>query len=118
MAAERAETGALDVSTPEGELVKTILSALPHYNVFAWRNNTGAVKTDERFIRYGYRGSADILGITQDGRMICIECKVKTKLSSYQQAFLEEVKRRGGIAVVCRPGDWQDVIEQALGVTA
>lgn len=103
--------------TPEGELVHAALEYLQRRGVFAWRNNTGAVKADDRFIRYGYRGSADILGVAADGRIVCCECKSQFgRLSAYQEHFLAEVKERGGIAIVVRPHDYSRMIDQALGI--
>jgi hypothetical protein len=106
--------------TPEGQLVRSCLDLLDRLGVFCWRNNTGAIvaeyKGKERVIRYGYRGSSDIFGITNDGRMICIEAKVKTKLSSYQEHFLAAIRERGGIAIVVHPDDYVEVITEALGL--
>lgn len=69
-----------------------------------WRNNTGATragKFGERFIRYGFPGSSDVLGIEKGtGRLIAVECKAKTKPTAMQLVFLDHVKKRGGIALV------------------
>lgn len=105
--------------TPEGDLVRAVLDYLPHLGVYAWRNNTGMARAEykgkERVIRYGFRGSSDILGIGPGGVIVCIEVKTATgKVSSYQDAFLTEIRERGGIGVIVRPDDWQDVIDDAL----
>jgi hypothetical protein len=105
------------MTTPEGAVVAAALHYLQFRGVFAWRNNTGSYKPEgtRRYVKFGYRGSADILGITGDGRMVACECKAgKGKLSSYQTAFLDEVRRRGGIGIVVREDDWQQVIDEAL----
>jgi hypothetical protein len=107
------------MTTPEGTVVAAALRYLQFRGVFAWRNNTGAYKPSDsdRYIKYGYRGSADILGITSDGRLLACECKAgKGKLSAYQAAFLAEVERRGGVAIVARDSDWQQQIDTALGL--
>lgn len=71
---------------------------------FAWRNNTGATragKFGERFIRYGYPGSSDVLGIEKGtGKLIAIECKAKTKTTPLQDQFLKQIRDRGGIGIV------------------
>lgn len=106
------------MTTPEGELVKAALDYLQLRGVYAWRNNTGAYKPEgsDRYVRYGYRGSSDILGVTMDGRIVCVECKAQFgTVSTYQRAFLDEVRTRGGIALVVRPADYSRVIDEALG---
>jgi hypothetical protein len=105
------------MTTPEGLVVAAALHYLQFRGVFCWRNNTGSYKPEgtDRFIKYGYRGSADILGIDVQGRFWAVECKAgKGKLSSYQEAFLEEIRRRGGVGIVVRDTDWQEVIDAAL----
>jgi hypothetical protein len=48
-----------------------------------------------------FKGSSDIIGVAKDGRMIAIECKRPGKKPTPEQEFfLNEVKRRGGIAFV------------------
>jgi hypothetical protein len=96
--------------TPESLLVHDVLDLLQRIGVYAWRNNTG----QRGGVRYGFRGSADVLGVTRDGRFLAIEAKVDTKLSSFQQAFLDEVSRRGGVALVVRPDTYERMIMEAL----
>lgn len=71
-------------------------------NIYCWRNNTGAVKTGSRFIRFGYTGSSDILGICPDGRFLAVECKREKGgvLSDKQREFLSHIKANGGVAIV------------------
>jgi hypothetical protein len=97
------------MSTPEGEIVKAILEWLAIWNIFAWRNNTGAVATPaspnspSRFVRYGLKGSADIIGILNDGRFLAIECKTaKGRPTVEQRSFLDEIEYRGGVAILAR----------------
>ena len=70
-------------------------------NIFHWRNNTGAVKKNGGFIRYGYPGSSDILGILPDGRFLAVECKRERggRLSEKQKEFLDTINKNGGVAV-------------------
>ncbi len=69
-----------------------------------WRQNTGALKVDDRFIRFGLRGSSDILGIiAPTGRLLAIEVKAaRGVLTDYQRAFGAMVEKFGGLYVVAR----------------
>lgn len=86
----------------ETALVRSILRYLAYQpGVFAWRNNSGAVVTDERFIRYGKRGSSDIIGICANGRFLAVEAKVGSgKQSPEQVEFERSVKAAGGLYVL------------------
>jgi hypothetical protein len=98
------------------ELTRAILFYLAHRGAFVWRNSTGAFRKDDgRLYRFGMVGSSDILGILGDGRMCAIEVKTgRDKLRPAQEQFLDEIRCRGGIALVVRPDDWMDVLEAAL----
>lgn len=85
----------------ETELVKACLAVCESFGVFAWRNNTGAAKIGNRFIRFGVTGSPDILGVLPGGRLLAVECKVKgNKLSASQEAFLDRLERSGAFVAV------------------
>lgn len=81
---------------------------------FVWRNNTGSFAIGEaghkRWFRSGIKGSADIIGVTPTGHMAAVEVKRnKNKKPSIDQAlFLDEIRKRGGVAVVV------DSIDSAL----
>lgn len=87
----------------EAEVLKACLEYLQLNGFYCWRNNTGAVKVGARFIRYGFVGSSDILGICPDGRFLAVECKREKGgvLSEAQKTFLSEIEKRGGVALVC-----------------
>lgn len=56
-----------------------------------WVNNTGAANYNGRFVKFGEPGTADILGFTEFGRAIAIECKTGTgKLTKAQTEFAEK----------------------------
>lgn len=59
-------------------------------------------------MRFGKVGSADIIGLSPQGRFIAVECKDKSKATEKQIEFLEEVRKRGGIAILAHSID--DVI--------
>ncbi len=93
---------------PEAAILAAVLKAIRLHPQVAWieRMNTGAHKTDDRFIRYGFRGCSDLIGQMKDGRFIAIECKAKGgKLSEDQAAFLGRVRKHGGMAIVARSAD-------------
>lgn len=91
---------ALDVQ--ESIVLKSCLEWLQAHNIYCWRNNTGACKAGSRFIRYGYKGSSDILGILPDGRFLAVECKRGKGgvVSDDQKVFLSKIAVNGGVAIV------------------
>lgn len=73
-------------------------------NVRVWRNNTGSIKSEDgRFITFGLKGSADILGILKGGRFLAIEVKGVTGRQSEQQKNFENmIKSFGGVYILAR----------------
>lgn len=72
---------------------------------FVWRNNSGALRPalGERPIRFGYKGSADIIGITPSGRFLACECKsAKGRLSEAQILFRDRIQAKQGLYVLAR----------------
>lgn len=69
-----------------------------------WENRTGTVATrDGRYIAYGLKGSADILGFLPGGYFLAIECKTGNgQLDPRQLAFRRTVERHGGCYVIAR----------------
>ena len=82
--------------------------------------NSGAGKfqypdgSTSQFMRFGFKGMSDILGMTTDhygGRLLAIECKRPSgRATADQVAFLETVRRNGGIAFIARSAD--DVLQE------
>ena len=92
-------------SCPEKSVKTECLEYLKLMGIYAWNNPSGAVKVgDNRFMSFGFKGSADIIGILpRSGRFIAVECKSdKGKLSEAQERFLNKIKDMGGLAVVAR----------------
>ena len=94
------------MKTPESCVVRACLDYLKIRGILAWRNNTGAVMEKgngkQRFIRYGFPGSSDIIGIYR-GRFLAVECKSDTgRVSALQHDFLNRISDAGGIAIVAR----------------
>lgn len=79
----------------------------------AWaeRMNTGAVKIPvpggkDRFVRYGFPGCSDILGMFIDGRLLAIEVKSQTgRVTNEQQKFLNLVAENKGVSLIARSVD-------------
>lgn len=79
---------------------------------FAHRQNTGAaymvnldsngnVTGKPRFVRFAFKGCADILGMLKDGRWLAIECKSHNgRPTPDQTAFLRTVRDNNGVAGV------------------
>jgi hypothetical protein len=95
--------------TQEGRIKAACLWYLERRGIFAWNNPTGATQiAPNRWIRFGLKGSSDILGVLPGGRFMAIETKSKGgRLSSEQSAFLERIRGSGGVAVVVR--SWQEL---------
>lgn len=73
----------------ESQVVNACIRWLYVNKVFAWRNNSGSYKSQTgTYVRYGFKGSPDIIGILPNGQFLGIEAKYgKNKLSEDQQAF-------------------------------
>lgn len=90
----------------EQEIVRSILSALAYRpDVFAWRQNTGAFRTEHkgksRFLRFGIPGQADITGILASGTRLELEVKQPgSRQREEQRVFGERIERMGGVYAV------------------
>ena len=76
-----------------------------------WKNVTGAIKIETRFINFGLKGSADISGILCDGTRIEIEVKSGNAVQSEQQKkFQKMIELFKGIYILARSKD--DAVNQ------
>ena len=101
----------------ENDVVNQCIRWLLWHGCFVYRNNTGAYKPEgsKRFIRYGFKGSPDIVGVTPHGQYIGVECKHgKNKPTVEQLAFGEEITRRHGLYVVAYSTDDLEAIKHEL----
>lgn len=92
----------------ENDIQKSLLEALWYNKIHAWRNNTGAYKTERGgFVRFGTKGSGDIFAIQPiTGKFISIEVKQpKQYPSPEQKEWMQKVNDNGGIAFVARSID-------------
>lgn len=74
----------------------------------AWQNDTGTARSfdDDRVIKFGLRGSSDIVGITKLGQFLAVEIKVgKDFLKPEQIAFKLMVEKNNGLHFTIRSED-------------
>ena len=98
----------------ENAVLSAIMDYLARCSLVAssWRNNVGAVKRENRFVRFGKEGQSDIIGFLTDGRFLAIEAKRGSggKLTQKQLEFLQCVDAAGGVAIIA--SDVVDVINR------
>lgn len=97
-------------------LVKRILARYGS-SIFVklWQNNTGSILVDGRIVSFGLKGSADILGIACDGKLIAIEVKTgSAKLTQEQKLFRRMVETMGGYYYEARTDDCLDELINKL----
>jgi hypothetical protein len=107
--------------TPENRVKAEVLKYLKVRRIKAWSNPSGAVRIrPSKFMSFGLKGSADILGCLPDGRFLAVECKAPDgRLSPEQREFLADIKALGGMALAVR--GWRELDaalrEAGYGVT-
>ncbi|MFZ4539680.1 VRR-NUC domain-containing protein [Propionivibrio sp.] len=95
---------------PEAAALAEVLKVLKNHPkvAFVERQNTGVAKVGKSFIKFGWRGCSDLIGMLKDGRWLAVEVKApKGRVRPEQAAFLETVLKAGGVAFVAR--DCRDV---------
>lgn len=89
--------------TKEIDIIRSIIVYLNYRGFYVFRVNAGMMFHEKKVFRGAPKGVADIIGITPQGKFIAIEVKTpknKDKVTSPQQAFLDTIKRKNGIAFV------------------
>jgi hypothetical protein len=96
----------------EADVLRAVLACLEaHPKVaFCWRSNTGGFsvgpETRQRYVKAGFVGQSDILGMLTDGRFLAVEVKRPgAELSNDQAAFLANVTEFYGVGFVARSVD-------------
>jgi hypothetical protein len=91
----------------EKDVLKAVKQVLEIYNIPYIRNNSGSIKSESgRWISFGKKGSADIVGIITMGRLkghfLAIEVKRPNGgiLSEAQKEWLDKVNELGGVGIV------------------
>jgi len=95
---------------PEAAALAEVLKVLRNHPAVARaeRQNTGAANVGGRFVRFGWCGCSDVIGMLKDGRLLAVECKAPGgRLRPEQEQFLSLVRRFGGVAFVAH--DCRDV---------
>lgn len=112
------------------------LQLLALAGVYAWRNNTGQARFQERdtervrFVAFGKKGSADILGVAPVpipgrsepfGRFIAVETKGKgartdAKRRAAQAEFAAQVRACGGLYFLVDDSETLEVELRKLGL--
>lgn len=98
---------------PEAAALLEVLKALRAHPAVSWceRMNSGAARVGGRFIRFGFTGCPDVLGMLTDGRLLGVEVKGPTgKLRTEQAFMLERINGAGGVAFMAR--DCRDVLRE------
>lgn len=99
-----ASPNAKKIKRLEADSLVEVIQALRTHNTVAWvrRQNTGAAIVGGRFIKFGWTGCTDLLGMMKDGRLLAVECKRQKggKLSIEQSHFISMVNQFGGCAFV------------------
>ena len=74
-----------------------------------WKNATGTARAfndPERVISFGLKGSADIIGFTNGGRFVAIECKTgNAKQTKSQLNFQKMCEKMGAVYILARNVD-------------
>ena len=114
--------------TPEGAVLDAVLDYLAAIRVTAWRMNTGAVKLDQRFVRFGVAGFSDILAIpTVRGLFKGIPCswtapwfievkRATGRQSAEQKSFERQVKDAGAEYFIVRSVEEMEAVLKKNGV--
>lgn len=100
------------VFSGEADVLRAVLATLEmHPRVaFVARMNSGVFQVEGRFIKAGFKGCSDIMGMLKGGRLLAVECKSsKGKETDDQAAFGKRVADHGGLYIVARSVD--DVME-------
>jgi hypothetical protein len=95
---------------PESAALVEVLKALRAHPSVDWceRMNSGVAKVGNRYIRFGWTGCSDLLGMLRDGRILVVEVKSPSgKLRPAQAVFLDRVNAAGGVGFMAR--DLRDV---------
>ena len=109
----------------ESEVQSKVRLILSKKGFVLFRNNVGAFKVGNRYVKYGLcEGSSDLIGfkkvkITKDmvGKNLSIFCAFETKrdstskITTEQNHFIEVVNRNGGIGKIIISPDEAEKIE-------
>ena len=96
---------------PESAVVQQVKTVIKATGLKLQRINTGCFQIDEgrqrRFVKTAEAGTCDFEGYDNHGRFLAVECKrpVGGKLSPAQEARINDINRKGGVAFVVHSGE-------------
>ena len=99
----------------EAQQLQRCMAILNTCKVKAWRNNTGMTKYESnsgpRVVRYGHKGSSDIIGYTHDGRFFGFEVKRHNKKpTQLQKNFIQNAQDNGCVIGYGTANDLVDLL--------
>ena len=96
---------------PESAVIQQVKQVIKVTGLKIQRINTGCfvlgTGINRRFIKTADAGTCDFEGYDNKGRFVAIECKRPTggRLSPAQRERIEDINRKGGVAIVAHSGD-------------
>ena len=96
---------------PESAVIGEVKAIIKATGIKLQRINTGCfvigTGRNRRFIKTADAGTCDFEGYDNHGRFVAIECKrpVGGKLSPAQEARINDINRKGGVAFVAHSGE-------------
>lgn len=96
---------------PEREVVDEVKKIIKATGLKVQRINTGCFQLgagkNRRYIKTAEAGTCDFEGYDMHGRFLAIECKrpVGGRLSPAQEARINDINRKGGVAFVAHSGE-------------
>ena len=96
---------------PESAVIKQVKHVIKVTGLKIQRINTGCFQIGEgrnrRYIKTADAGTCDFEGYDNKGRFVAIECKrpVGGRLSPAQEARINDINRKGGVAFVVHSGE-------------
>lgn len=96
---------------PESAVVQQVKTVIKATGLKLQRINTGCFQIGEgqrkRFVKTAEAGTCDFEGYDNHGRFLAVECKrpVGGKLSPAQEARINDINRKGGVAFVVHSGE-------------
>ena len=95
---------------PESAVIQQVKQVIKATGIKLQRINTGCFQISEgrnrRYVKTAEAGTCDFEGYDNKGRFLAVECKrpVGGKLSPAQEARINDINRKGGVAFVAHSG--------------
>lgn len=116
-------------TVPESDVVRAVLDYVARLGGYAWRQNTGGGYFQNRqggkqyYVQFAEKGACDIIAVVPhpSGGGVALFIETKTELgkqSDEQRDWQAQIEAAGGVYLLVRPSNWEDVITSAVGVLA